>query len=353
MTGPLPALIIAAGLLVAAAAPAPSGPDALPAQVAGVIGSGDQLSLQLRATEGAPARIVHPGEEAIDGWTLSGLTNTVATLSKGDQSRTIGLNPTGAVAVARPFAPPSTVRVTIDGLTPEMAAILALSDEELLAQSRPGVRQAYQSMTGGRGLTAEEARRLDLYQTRFSLLGPLLRDAAQAKARAGQQRGETSSSIISNDPDSALLFGQDYIDLVGRQRQYDYQQAQQQYQASVSDGVRMVWVPNAPDSPAHMPYPGGMVVAGNTPQGVLYVAQPPIQPGPVDQPYRYPPTPILTADMVASLTSPDGAAAGPAIQADALAANQQLLSDLATWNTRQAAITYYGPFGVVPSPYIR
>ncbi|MDB5438344.1 MAG: hypothetical protein JWM33_771, partial [Caulobacteraceae bacterium] len=315
-----PAFILFAGLLLAAAAPAPSGPDALPAQVAGVIGSGDQLSLQLRASDTAPARMVRLGDEAIDGWTLTGLTNTVATLSKDGQSRTIGLNPTGALSQRQPVGPPSTVHVTVEGLTPEMAAVLALSDEEVLAQAPASFLQAYQTATAGHGLTAEELRRAQLYSMRFNLMSAAISQASQARVQAARAQGINSGGAIGPQQIGALLFGQDYIDLVGKQQQFDYQQDLQHYQAAVADGLGMVWVPTGQMLTA---YPGGMVEAGYSSQGSLFVVQPPAQPTPIDQPYRPVQVPTLSAQTLTALTGPDGAPADPAAQAAALAAHQQ------------------------------
>ncbi|MDB5440522.1 MAG: hypothetical protein JWM33_2949 [Caulobacteraceae bacterium] len=187
MTGPIPALIMAVGLLLAAAAPAPSGPDALPAQVAGVIGSGDQLSLQLRATADAPARIVHLGEAAIDGWALTGLTDTVATLAKDGQTRAIGLNPTGALASKAPAAPPS--QVTIAG-----------EDARLLAQAI--ARGVWDGQTLQPGLTLEETQRYWTLNERFSEKYKVF--ATDLEARATKAGIELSGAILRNDTLSVL-----------------------------------------------------------------------------------------------------------------------------------------------------
>ncbi|MDB5439177.1 MAG: hypothetical protein JWM33_1604 [Caulobacteraceae bacterium] len=347
MTGPMPLFIIAAGLLLAAAAAAPSGLDGLPSQVAGVLGSGDQLSLQLRATPDAPARIIHLGGDAIDGWVLTGLTNTVATLSKDGLIRVIGLNPTGALALARPVVPPTVVRVTLDGLTPEIAGILALRDEEVTARMTPAWRKAWNATSPARGLTAEEGRRLSLYQSRYSLMYDALVAAAVANMRSGQRPGESVGTITRTDQESALLFGQDYIDLVGKQRQFDFQQAQEQYQAALANGVTMVWSAGHQDFAG---YPGGMVMAGSDGEGRLYVAQPPVQPAPIDQSFGSPLIPTLTAETVRALTTPGGAPAGPAAQTAALAANERMLADIAALHAVDAATTFYGPFGVVTAP---
>ncbi|MDB5440595.1 MAG: hypothetical protein JWM33_3022 [Caulobacteraceae bacterium] len=113
--------ILSVGLVVAVApagAPAeaaqPTGPDDLPSQVVGVVGSGDQLALRLR--QGSGERLLKVGDAYADDWILTALSPTMASLSKGWLSRTIGLNPTGAVAaLAGAGAPASQVAVVGEG----------------------------------------------------------------------------------------------------------------------------------------------------------------------------------------------------------------------------------------------
>lgn len=81
---------------------------ALPSQVVGVSGSGDQLSLRLKV--GAEVRVLKIGDVYADGWTLTGLTPSEATLAKGALSRRVGLSPTSAVGQAAPADDPSQVR---------------------------------------------------------------------------------------------------------------------------------------------------------------------------------------------------------------------------------------------------
>lgn len=115
-----------AGLMVltgAAYAAEPGAPEQLAAQAAGVVGSGDQLSLRLKTAQGDLT--LKLGEVYEDGWRLVGLTPTQATLVKDGTTREIGLNPTGQLASATPPPPPS--RVTLLGL-PDDATIQAFVD---------------------------------------------------------------------------------------------------------------------------------------------------------------------------------------------------------------------------------
>lgn len=69
----------------------PSAPDRLPAEVQGVVGSGDQL--RLRLNDAAGVRTLRPGEAYRDGWMLKAVTASTATLAKDGQERVVGLNP--------------------------------------------------------------------------------------------------------------------------------------------------------------------------------------------------------------------------------------------------------------------
>ncbi|MDB5439064.1 MAG: hypothetical protein JWM33_1491 [Caulobacteraceae bacterium] len=114
--------VLTGGALTAFAA-APSAPERLPSEVQGVVGSGDKLSLRLKDSAGG--RTIAVGEAYGDGWTLTGLTPTQATLAKDGATREVGLNPTGALASAAPAAPPSLVEVTLNA--EEQAALAALT----------------------------------------------------------------------------------------------------------------------------------------------------------------------------------------------------------------------------------
>ncbi|MDB5440881.1 MAG: hypothetical protein JWM33_3308 [Caulobacteraceae bacterium] len=129
--GALVMLLLGGGTLAAyAAAPAaPSTAQALPAdldrlskEAAGVVGSGDRLSLQIKPVDGQASRTIKVGEEYSNGWKLDAVTPTLATLSKGGETRQVGLNPTGAVARPIAFVPLSSVEVA---LTPSEEAELA------------------------------------------------------------------------------------------------------------------------------------------------------------------------------------------------------------------------------------
>lgn len=110
----LAALMLTAALLApltAQAAGALAGPDALPGQATGVVGSGDQMTLRLKPIGDAPARVLKIGDEFEDGWKLTALTASAATLSKAGASRTVGLNPAGSLGAAALAAGASTVTV--------------------------------------------------------------------------------------------------------------------------------------------------------------------------------------------------------------------------------------------------
>ncbi|MDB5439942.1 MAG: hypothetical protein JWM33_2369 [Caulobacteraceae bacterium] len=159
------ALILAGGGLAAFAAQpsasVPAAPDPspvtlpstlaqLPSEVRGVVGSGDQLSLQLKTGAGLD-HTLKVGEVYGDGWTLTGLTPVEATLAKDGATRQVGLNPTGALAGNAPVAPPSTVSMI--GV-PDADAV----DRILKAAGTP-VRAGYASP----GLTEAETLRSRAY----------------------------------------------------------------------------------------------------------------------------------------------------------------------------------------------
>ncbi|MDB5440415.1 MAG: hypothetical protein JWM33_2842 [Caulobacteraceae bacterium] len=204
-----PASIVACGLFLAAAA-APSGPDALPSEVAGVVGSGDQLALQLRQTADTPPRLVHLGDDAIDGWTLSGLTATAATLSKDGQTRTIGLNPSGALASKAPTVAPTLVT-------------MAGEDARLLAQAI--ARGVWDGEKLQPGLTLEETQRFYVLNERFSETWKAFQ--TDLNARAEKAGIKLMGAIMRNDLLSALgpQYAPEYAALINkmddeRDRQY-------------------------------------------------------------------------------------------------------------------------------------
>ncbi|MDB5439534.1 MAG: hypothetical protein JWM33_1961 [Caulobacteraceae bacterium] len=109
MLRPLPLALVAL-LILAAPAWAQDALAALPGQVIGVSGSGDQLSLRLKSGEGE--RVLKIGEVFEDGWTLSALTATDATLTKTGQNRRIGLGLAGDSPKAPQNAPSQVTAVT-------------------------------------------------------------------------------------------------------------------------------------------------------------------------------------------------------------------------------------------------
>ncbi|MDB5440759.1 MAG: hypothetical protein JWM33_3186, partial [Caulobacteraceae bacterium] len=115
--------LLLAGLLtggaVVAYAAQPSGPDILPKEVVGVVGSGDQLNLQVMQDQGV--RTLKPGDLYRDGWTVTAVTASTATLTKGGQSRMVGLNPDGALQ-QRATAAPSQVTLASGNIQDAIAA---------------------------------------------------------------------------------------------------------------------------------------------------------------------------------------------------------------------------------------
>ncbi|MDB5437981.1 MAG: hypothetical protein JWM33_408 [Caulobacteraceae bacterium] len=169
-----------AGLMSAAAltayAAAPSGPDALPGEVVGVIGSGDQLSLKVAQDQ--KIRTVKLGAEYRDGWTLDALTTSTASLSKEGQRREIGLNPTGALASAAPGRDPSKVEIAGDTIEAHWAAETAIMNEYKLAvEASGGSNSSFDAEQMARLLGPA---RLQAFYDNDNRLGELM----QAKARA-------------------------------------------------------------------------------------------------------------------------------------------------------------------------
>lgn len=180
---PTPSAIARPG---AAALPGPL--DGLAGQVAGVVGSGDKLGLMLK--EGEASRTLHLGDTYQDGWVLTGLTAEIATLSKAEQSRQVGLNP-GNVVAQRDLAPASQITTVgapkvdpamIDALMQRLNAsgmnipgMDAAATQQILTQARSymatpagqaQVAQAYQNAVTQYGQGA-----IDQFMARGSLVG--------------------------------------------------------------------------------------------------------------------------------------------------------------------------------------
>ncbi|MDB5439740.1 MAG: hypothetical protein JWM33_2167 [Caulobacteraceae bacterium] len=180
------AMAIAAFGAASTARPAElAGPERLATDLAGVVGSGDLLSLSLK-TQGYE-RILKIGDVYEDGWTLRALTPTKATLTKDGTEREVGLNPTGQVAAAVSTAAPTIVDVT--GL-PSEATIQAYVDAALALDPL-----ALEKAKHGQALTVEEARRSLAYR------GMISDDLTRRMQNAGSAR----SVSISGEDQRAVL----------------------------------------------------------------------------------------------------------------------------------------------------
>ncbi|MDB5440836.1 MAG: transcriptional regulator [Caulobacteraceae bacterium] len=184
-------LVLTGGAYVAYAAE-PGAPERLATQAAGVVGSGDQLSLKIRAPEGE--RTVKIGETYADGWTLQALTPTKATLSKDGTTREVGLNPTGAIASNTPAAPPSTVNMAgmLDEATIQRYVDAALAKDPKALDRARGI--------GGPFLSLDEGRR------RIAVQG-LLNDALDRRTGGDPAAGRTL-----NVADQRALLGEAAFD---------------------------------------------------------------------------------------------------------------------------------------------
>ncbi|MDB5440156.1 MAG: hypothetical protein JWM33_2583 [Caulobacteraceae bacterium] len=157
---------VAAALLAGGARAAINpGSASLPGEVIGVVGSGDKLSLKIKA--GETSRLLNVGDTYQNGWKLKSLTDATATLEKDGLTQTIGLNPTGSVAAVAPDEDASTVNT--------LAAIRA----ERLALAQPAFNQLVADQLGpwdGKtprlGLSLDETKRYVSYQTLGALHQP-------------------------------------------------------------------------------------------------------------------------------------------------------------------------------------
>lgn len=201
------------GLVLALTGAAPvfaaAAPEALASQAAGVVGSGDKLSLQLHPAGGAPARILKIGDVFEDGWVLTALDPTTATLTKGGLSRRIGLNPAGALAQPQAAAHPS--QVTLAGappvdLTPGSADLALIQDWDgqprlglTLEETERGLiyerklAAAAKAAVGGMGAADLQAA---LGEAAFADFRALARKADLADSQAAQARGEKPVLVL-------------------------------------------------------------------------------------------------------------------------------------------------------------
>ncbi|MDB5438902.1 MAG: hypothetical protein JWM33_1329 [Caulobacteraceae bacterium] len=171
--------IAAAAVSPQADAAEPPGPEQLSSQVVGVVGSGLLLSLELRTAAGQPVRVLSLGDIYAEGWALTALTPSAATLTRSGESRSIGLNPAGALDQTGE-APPSQVNILVSP-----ADLARLKAEGWDGAPAPG-------------LTAEETQR--------SLLFSLKVDDAIMASRAGVAAG--SPVPVLSDSDIRAMVGE-------------------------------------------------------------------------------------------------------------------------------------------------
>lgn len=170
-------LRLALSLLLLLAAPAlaaaPSAIDRLPSLVVGVTGSGDDLRLQI--IDGEARRSLKVGDLYADGWTLQAIDPTQATLTRDAERRTVGLNPTGALAQARSNDPPSTVTTALAAarvadLNAQIARIRA--NVPILTQLLADQLGPWDGKTPHMGLSLAETQRYAAYRARQPATGP-------------------------------------------------------------------------------------------------------------------------------------------------------------------------------------
>ncbi|MDB5438139.1 MAG: hypothetical protein JWM33_566 [Caulobacteraceae bacterium] len=154
---------VSAGVAQAAASP---GPATLPGEVIGVVGSGDKLSLRIKA--GKEARTLSVGDLYLDGWKLTALTDSTATLARNNEIQTVGLNPTGAVAKAKADGPASSVK-TLAGLDLAKRGAEARAQQPAFSQLIKDQLGPWDGKTARMGLSLAETQRYVDYQKRGAL----------------------------------------------------------------------------------------------------------------------------------------------------------------------------------------
>lgn len=167
------------------------GPASLPGEVVGVIGSGDKLSLKIKA--GEETRVLNIGDVYQDGWALTSLTGATATLARDGQTRLIGLNPSGAVAAASSDVPAAVVDVLQEAGRAEVCALGAKAKADFPAFQQLVSDQLgpWDGKTPRMGLSLEETRRFVAYQ-----------------ARGGLRQAASGDGSLSQIPDGFLAVSQ-------------------------------------------------------------------------------------------------------------------------------------------------
>lgn len=166
-----------------------TGLESLPGEVAGVVGSGSQLRLQLRI--GGQPRTLNIGDEYKDGWVLKALTDSIATLNKGPQTRLVGLNPSGSSG--GPVAAEKSQVSVLGLLTPQQMAVLQREIDSGRWDGRPAW-----------GLDQDQTNRLIAYDDQ--------RDGAYTAWYAKNWVAGVAAMDISSRPTELDIMGSDYAD---------------------------------------------------------------------------------------------------------------------------------------------
>ncbi|MDB5440523.1 MAG: hypothetical protein JWM33_2950 [Caulobacteraceae bacterium] len=203
----LAGIVISTGPALAADDP---GPSSLPGRVIGVVGSGDKLSLRIKTDE-AP-RTLDIGDVYQDGWRLTALTNTTATLTKDDRSEAVGLNLEGSLGPQKSADSASTVNTVGTGAITVAKLQLGLEAFTQLIAAQVG---PWDGKTPKMGLSLAETQRYVDYQKR----GAQYPDQSMAPPPNGfLSVGQVTS--LGEDVDDYLALNQKLLDALNAERGY-------------------------------------------------------------------------------------------------------------------------------------